>query len=152
MVAEKFQIYSVKIATKYICESKNWIYSFLIFSRPQSKLSPRFLSWTRGRRNLPIPPDQHFLKICFSPAERGLGEEDYGAEKITKIKPRRVLVTSFDKFHHLCSIFVFGFCFVVPQFNFKHTEVWRSFNLNNNIFPKKCSVQEQFQLCPILFF
>ena len=41
--------------------------------------------------------------FVFSSLER---EEDYGAEKMTKIKFARVLVTSFDKFYH--------FCFVVP--------------------------------------
>ena len=45
-------------------------------------------------------------------AERGVGgREDHGGEKI---KPRRVLLTSFDKFHHLYSLHIFGFCFVVP--------------------------------------
>ena len=45
-------------------------------------------------------------------AERGVGgREDHGGEKI---KPTRVLLTSFDKFHHLYSLHIFGFCFVVP--------------------------------------
>ena len=39
MVAEKFQIYGVKITGKYICESKNWICSFLLM--PPSKTLPR---------------------------------------------------------------------------------------------------------------
>ena len=51
---------------------------------------------TPGRRKLPISPEQCFLKICFSPAERG---EDYGVEKMTKIKLVTILVTSFDKLH-----------------------------------------------------
>ena len=50
-----------------------------------------------------------FLKIYFYPAER----EDYGTEKITKTKFARALVTSFDRFHHLCNLYIFGFCFVV---------------------------------------
>ena len=32
MVAEKFQIYNVKITGRYICETKNWISSFLLMS------------------------------------------------------------------------------------------------------------------------
>ena len=52
---------------------------------------------------------QRFL--YFSLAQR---EEDYGAEKITKIKLARVLVTSFDKFYHFCNHYIFGFCSVVP--------------------------------------
>ena len=31
MVGENFQIYGAKITRKHICESKYWIYSFLIF-------------------------------------------------------------------------------------------------------------------------
>ena len=33
--------------------------------------------------------------------------------KMTKIKPARVLVTSFDKFDYLCNLHIFGFCFAV---------------------------------------
>ena len=47
---------------------------------------------------LPISPKQRFLKICFSPSREG---EDYRAKNMTKIKLARVLVKSFDKFHHL---------------------------------------------------
>ena len=54
---------------------------------------------------LPISSKQRFLKIYFSPAERG---GDYGADKMTKIKRARVLVTSFDKFHHLCNFTYFA--------------------------------------------
>ena len=57
-----------------------------------------FIITTPGRRKLPISPKQRFL--YFSSPER---EEDYGAEKMTKIKFARVLVTSFDKFYHFCS-------------------------------------------------
>ena len=77
------------------------------------KLFPRFLSFPTGRRKLPIPLEQRFLKIYFFPSRKVW--EDYGVEKITKIKPtRRVLVTSFDKFHHLCNLNIFGFCFAMP--------------------------------------
>ena len=68
-------------------------------SCPQARLSPG--SYHHSRRKLPISPEQHFLKICFSPAERG---KNYGAEKMTKIKLARVLVTSFDKFHLFCNL------------------------------------------------
>ena len=63
----------------------------------QAKISPRFLS---------LPLQERFL--YFFSAER---EEDYGAEKITKIKLARVLVTSFDEFHYLSNNNIFG---VVP--------------------------------------
>ena len=67
---------------------------------------------------------------------------DYGVEKIYKIICTWVLVTSFDKFHHLCNLFCFGLCFVVPKFSFKHAEVSRFFNLTNKVSTKMCSVQE----------
>ena len=42
---------------------------------------------------------------------RVLGGEDYGVEKITKTLPTTILVTSFDKFHHICKLYIFGvFC------------------------------------------
>ena len=80
---------------------------------PQAKLSPKFLSLPPDRRKLPIPPEQHFLKIYFFPAEMG-GEDGYGVEKMTKIKPASVLVANFDKLRHLCNFYFFGFCFVLP--------------------------------------
>ena len=92
IVAEKFQIHGVKSTGKY---------------------SPQILIITTpSRKRLPTSPEQRFLKIYFSPAERG--GEDYGAEKMTKIKLVRVLVTSSDKFHHFCNLYIFGFCFFVP--------------------------------------
>ena len=42
MIAEKFQIYSVKITGKYIYESKNWICSFL-FMHPSKTLPQVFV-------------------------------------------------------------------------------------------------------------
>ena len=64
-----------------------------------------------GRRKLPISPNSIFWKSVFSPSGRG---KDYEAEKMTKIKLARILVLSFNKFHHLCSLYIFDFCFVVP--------------------------------------
>ena len=49
----------------------------------------------------------------------------------------KVSVTSFDKFHHLCNLYIFGSYFIMQQFSFKHAEVWRFFNLTNKIFTKK---------------
>ena len=108
MVAEKFQIHSVTITGKCICESKNWICSFLFMSL--SKNLPQVLIITTPcRRKLTISPKQCFL--YFSPTER---EEDYGAEKMTKIKLARILVTNFDKFCYFCNHCIFGFCSAVP--------------------------------------
>ena len=76
MVAEKFQIYGVKITCKYICESKNWISSFLVI--PPSKTLPQFFIITHphpfhAEGNYPFLPNSVFWrsKIYFSPAERG---------------------------------------------------------------------------------
>ena len=81
MVVEKFQIYDVKFTGKCICESNNWIFSFSLML--PSKTLPQVLiitSWTGGNY-----------------------------EKMTKIEPARVLVTNFDKSHHLCTLHIFGF-------------------------------------------
>ena len=58
----------------------------------------------------------HFTPTAFSEHQFFLSRkrEDYGAEKMTKAKLVRVLVTYFDKFHNLCNLSIFYFCFVVP--------------------------------------
>ena len=115
-----------------------------------AKLSPSFYHYSPGRRKLPIPPEVHFLKIYFSSAERGVCvgggrevvKEDYGVEKFTEIKPMKVLVTSFDKFPHLCNLYVFGFYSVVPYISYKCDEVWRLFNLTKKMFTKNHCAQD----------
>ena len=82
MVAKKFQIYSVKTTANTLA-SKKKIESVQFYSCPLAKLSPRLLSLSPGRQELPIYPKQHFLKIFF--LEQKKGEEDYGVQKITKI-------------------------------------------------------------------
>ena len=77
MVAEKFQIYSIKITANTFVSQK--IESVYFYACPQAKLPPP----PPGRRELPILPEQHFLKIFF-PEEKGGGREDYGVEKINK--------------------------------------------------------------------
>ena len=76
MVVEKFPIYGVKITGKYICESKNLICSF---AHVPSKTLPKIFIITlpppppppSGRRKLPIPPKQRFLKINFFLSRKG---------------------------------------------------------------------------------
>ena len=76
MVAEKFQIYSVKITANTFLSQK--IGSVYFYSCPPppppfalAKLSlPGFYHYLPGRRELLIPPKQRFLKI-FSPEEKG---------------------------------------------------------------------------------
>ena len=57
-------------------------------------------------------------------------------------KLTKVSVTSFDKFHYLCNLYIFGLCFVMQYFSFKHAEVWRFFNLTNKILIEKYDMQE----------
>ena len=111
MLPEKFQIHGVKITGKYICESK--IESVPFFLMSSSKILPQvFIITTPDRMKLLIFPEQRFLKIYFSPAERG-GEDFMELKKMIKIKLARVLVTSFGKFHHFSQLYIFGFCFVM---------------------------------------
>ena len=74
-----------------------------------SQLSVHFYSSPQAERNYPFIPNSVFSRSIFSPEEGG--GEDYGFEKMTKTKPTRVLVTSFDKFHHFCT-----FTFLVSVF------------------------------------
>ena len=76
---------------------------FILIHAPEQNSPPSFYY-----RELRIPPEQRFLKTFF-PEEKG--EEDYGVEKIPKLT--KVSVTSFDKFHHLCNLYIFGLRFVV---------------------------------------
>ena len=50
----------------------------------------------------------------LSPSRNGGRAENYGAEKMTKIKLVRVLATIFVKSYHLYNLHFFGFCFAVP--------------------------------------
>ena len=49
---------------------------------PKQNSPSGFYHYAPSRRELPIPPKQHFLKIFFP--EQKEGEEDYVVEKITK--------------------------------------------------------------------
>ena len=97
MVVEEFQVYGVKITGKYI------------YSYTQAKISPRFLSLPSSQKETTHSSRAAFSEDLFFPSRKGKGGEDYGVKEITKIKPTRVLVASFNKFHHLSTI-----CFVVP--------------------------------------
>ena len=81
MVAENFQIYSVRTTANRFLSQK--IESVQFYSCPQAKLSRRFLSLSPGRRELRITPEQHFLKIFFP--EQKEGGEDHVVEKFAKI-------------------------------------------------------------------
>ena len=72
MVAEKCQIYSIKITGKYICESNNKSVHF--YSCSQAKLSPWFLSLSLRQKEIPHSSWTAFSEYIFSWAER-LGRE-----------------------------------------------------------------------------
>ena len=106
MVSEKFQIYSVKVTANL------WVnkLDLSIFSHvPKQNFPPCFYQYCSGRRKFPIAPKECFLKMFFP--------EEKVVEKIRELKklPKstKASVTSFDKFHHLCNLNIFGLCFAV---------------------------------------
>ena len=70
------------------------IESVQFYPAPNQSFPPGFCFYPPGRRELPVPPEQHFLKIlpfffaffhtAFFPKQKE-GGEDYIVEKITKI-------------------------------------------------------------------
>ena len=82
MVAENFQIYSVKTTANTFVSQK--IESVQFYSCPQAKLSPRFLSLSPRQTGIVHSSRTAFSEDIFSWAERG-GGEDYVVEKIAKI-------------------------------------------------------------------
>ena len=99
-VAKNFKFVELRLLKDEFVSRK--IESVHFCSYPQAKRSPRQKEIT------------HFTHTRFSEifyhAETG---EDYGAEKMTKIKLARVLVTSLDKFHHLFQTLSFQFLFCI---------------------------------------
>ena len=82
MVAEKFQIFSVKT----IMQIHLWIKKLNLYDfthAPKRNSLAGFYRYPPGRRELPIPPEQYFLNMFFT--EQKDGGEDYVVEKITKI-------------------------------------------------------------------
>ena len=103
-----FWIYGIilLLENKFVSQKIEFLH---FYSYPPSILPPGFYHH-HSRQKKHISTEHCFLEIYFSPAERG----DYGAEKMTKIKLAKVLITSFNKFHHFCNDYIFGFCFIVP--------------------------------------
>ena len=134
MVVEKFQSYSVKIIAihLWVC----WIRSFLIM--PPSKTLPQvFIIIIQADGNSQFLSNSVFWRYFFL---RRKGERIMELKELPKLT--KVSVTSFDKFDHLCNLYIFGLWFVMQQFSFKHAEVWKFFNVTNKIFIKKYYVQE----------
>ena len=114
---------------------------FIFIHAPMQNPRPRFCYHQSRQKEITHFPRTKFSENLFFASRKGVGR-DYGAKKMNKIKLTTVLVTSFDKFHHSCCLYVFGFCFVAPWFRFKCAEVWRFFNLTSLIFTKKYNAQE----------
>ena len=80
MVAEKFQIYSVNITANTFVSQKLNLFKFTHV--PKQNSPPGFYHYPLGRRELCIPPEQHFL--IFFPEQKE-GGADYVVEKTAKI-------------------------------------------------------------------
>ena len=79
------------------------------YSCPQAKLFPRFLSLSLRQTGIAHFPWTAFSKDIFSWAEKGGGGRTMELKKLPKLT--WALVTSLDKFHHLCNFYIFGlFC------------------------------------------
>ena len=97
--AEKFQIYSVKLLVWQKLESVHFS------SCPQIKTLPQiFIIIPVADGNCPFHLNSLFWRYFFLSRK--------GGERIMEVKKlTRVLVTRFDKFHHLCNLYIFGlFC------------------------------------------
>ena len=107
MVVEKFQSYSVKIIAIHLWVKK---LNLFIFNHAPKQNSPRFLSLSSRQTGIAHSSRTSFFEgIFFFWGERG--------ERIMELKelPKlaKVSVTSFDKFHHLWNLYIFGLCFVI---------------------------------------
>ena len=79
---------------------------FIFNHAPKQNSLPGFYHYPPGRWELPIPPEQPFWRYFFLRRKGERNNFDYS--KLTQVS-----VTSFDKFHHLCNLYIFGLCFVV---------------------------------------
>ena len=110
MVAEKFQSCGeIKITGKYICESKNWVWSFLLMP-PSKTLLQVFIITTQAEGNYSFLPNKVFWGSIFYSAEREVWIMEL--KKLSKLKLRgyrsQVLINStiFTTFTFLVSVFL----------------------------------------------
>ena len=99
--------FSVKITANTFVSQK--IESVHFYSYPQAKICCKFLSLSSRQKRIAHFSLTVFFEDISSWKERG--------ERITELKkiPKltKVLVTSLDKFHNLCNLYIFGLCFIV---------------------------------------
>ena len=112
MVVEKFQIYSFKTTANTSVSLK--IESVQFYRCPPTKAFPQvFIIIPQAEMNCPFLPNSIFWRYClfslpffiqhFS-LSRKRGERIMLLKRVPKLT--RVLVTSFDKFHYLCNLYV----------------------------------------------
>ena len=89
MLGGNFQIYSVLLLDNILASPK--IESSHLYSCLTGKTLPKTIITTQAEGNY---------------SER--------TEKVTKVKLVKVVVTSFDKSHHLCTLHFFVYCFAIP--------------------------------------
>ena len=81
---------------------------------PQAKTSTRFLSPSRIQKEITNFPQAEFFDNRTFLFKQGVDGGNYErADKTTKIKLVKVLVPTFDKSYHLCTLRIFGYCFTV---------------------------------------
>ena len=105
---------SVKFIVLRLLQIHLWVKKlnlFIFTHAPRQNSLPGFYNYPPVRWKLSIPPEQRFLKIFF-PEEKG-GRRLWSWKRILKLT--KISVTSFDKFHHLCNLYIFGLCFVFHQ-------------------------------------
>ena len=96
-----------QIARGTICVSQK-IECVQFYSCLQAKLSPQvFIIIPQADRNCPFFSNNIFWRNFF--LSRKKGETIMELKKLPTLT--RVLVTSFDKFYHLCNLHIFGFMF-----------------------------------------
>ena len=96
------------ISPEYFLKFFSKLYDPPFLLMPSSKNLSQVLIMTPRQNEITHFPRIAFFENLFPPAGR---REDYGAEKITKIKLARVLVISFDKFHHFNNLYLFFILF-----------------------------------------
>ena len=88
------------------------LHSIHFYSYLQVKLAHRFLSSPLRLQTIHFSKTRFSGNLFFSQQIKGGGNYEWAA-KMTNIKLMRVLVIKFHKSHHLCTLYIFGFCFAV---------------------------------------
>ena len=90
-----------KLMVLRLLEIHSWVkdLNLFIFTHiPKQNSPPSFYHYYSRQREITHFSQAKSFENLFFPSREG---EEYGAENITKIKFARILVTSFDIFHHL---------------------------------------------------